>query len=141
MEVYILFIEQVWGCSVIRQSTDIYASYEEAKKEFDLFVEDEMETVSKYDWIIEQNPDEFNAFEDGSYSENHTTVEIRKRELKTENEYMVGYNDALTDTEEQERHAFWCGMQEGYDRAIYKVVRLLTARGITSRIIKDIQAL
>ena len=81
--VYVLFIEQVSGGEVIRQSTDVYWIEEQARDVMKAFVADEIKFIEKQGWTLGCDKEtSFEAYEDGYYAMNHTFVEVRKEEVK-----------------------------------------------------------
>jgi hypothetical protein len=82
MKVYSVIIEQVQDYSQLRLSTNVFSTLENAKKFFNAFVDDEIKyfQISNGD-IINRNETCFEAYCDGSWSENHSYAEIIEEEL------------------------------------------------------------
>ena len=60
-------------------STIVFEEEEDAKKFFNEQVEGEKDAIEGLDWVISSDTDtEFEAYEDGDYTRNHTMCEIRE---------------------------------------------------------------
>lgn len=77
--VYLVICNAIQDCSDLGIGTSCYDSYEKAKKVFKEIVEDEKRAIDGLDWVIgDDGDDNFLAYEDGYYAQNHTMVEIRE---------------------------------------------------------------
>ncbi len=82
MKVYVLTIEQVCDYSEIDLSTEVYYTHEDARAALKMWRDDEIETVEEDEWDIEtDNEDQFLAYEEGSYSKNHSQAIISECEV------------------------------------------------------------
>lgn len=78
-EIYLLVTHAVCDLEDLGLGTRVFSTYDKAKEAFDAYVSDEMEYIADCeDWIVEEDEDRFEAWEDGRYCENHTFGEIRK---------------------------------------------------------------
>lgn len=78
-EIYLVVTHAVSDLEDCGVATQVFSTYDKAKKAFDAYVSGEMSYIAEYEgWVIEQSEDSFCAYEDGRYSESHTFGEIRK---------------------------------------------------------------
>jgi hypothetical protein len=78
-EIYLVVTHAVSDCEDCGVGTQVFSTYDKAKKAFDAYVSGEMSYIAEEDgWEIEQSEDSFCAYDDGRYSESHTFGEIRK---------------------------------------------------------------
>ena len=74
--VFVFFREQVYDYDILSQDLQVFDTKEKAKKAFDEFVNDEKEWLSEHekDWVIDENSMNFDAYNEGSYAQYHTTA-------------------------------------------------------------------
>lgn len=82
MKVYVLTIRQVLDYDILQDSCEVFAKLEDAKKEFNKFLDKERANIEKDDWLIETDTElDFEAYLDGEYTANHTKVSIEEKEV------------------------------------------------------------
>ena len=74
--VYVLFIEQMMDCEIIRQTTEVYSTLDKAKEALRAFADEEKPWCRESGWTISDTENGFEAHEEGRYSSNHTCAEI-----------------------------------------------------------------
>lgn len=78
-EIYLVVTHAVCDFVDNGVSTRVFSTYDKAKEAFEAYVSSEMNYIADYEgWIVEEDEDRFEAWEDGRYCENHTFGEIRK---------------------------------------------------------------
>lgn len=84
--VWVFYADQVADCEVLEPVVEVFSTEEAARKHMHEFVhgdEGEHEYAEKRGWTIEDDdPDHFQAFEEGYYAGNHTEATIEKKEVK-----------------------------------------------------------
>lgn len=84
MKVYVLTVEQVCDCEVFDNDYPrAFGSLDKAKAVFRSFVDDEIQFVERDGWIIDiDDEDEFEAYADGDYADNHTLAVIHELDVE-----------------------------------------------------------
>ena len=83
MKVYLFFIEEVYDFDYINQDVQVFAKKEDARKVFNEIVNEEKEWLKdEEDWIVDEYEDFFECYEEGYYSQYHTTARITEKEVK-----------------------------------------------------------
>lgn len=81
--IYVLNINQVYDCESLKNDIEVFAKLEDAKKEFNKFVKEERKNAKNDDWVIETDTEfEFEAYEDGEYSTNHSVASIEEKTIR-----------------------------------------------------------
>lgn len=81
-KVYIMLIHQVSDCEDLGITTKVFTDREKAIAALKQWRDDEIKCVSDNEFIIERDePDHFEAYEDGRYCTNHSLGEIIEKEV------------------------------------------------------------
>lgn len=81
--VYVLNIDQVFDFQTLKNDIEVFESLEDAKEEFNKFVETERKNAEKDDWVIETDTElDFEAYEDGEYASNHSVASIEEKTIR-----------------------------------------------------------
>lgn len=85
-KVWVFYADQVSDCDVLEPVVELYSTEEAARKHMHEFVhgnEGEYEYAEKCGWTIDDDdPDHFQASEEGYYAGNHTEATIEEKEVK-----------------------------------------------------------
>ena len=83
-KVYIVFVEKVYDYDLLEQEVYPYESGEKALKAFNKFVKKEKAWLKEYEpyWEVEEDETMFEAYDEGSFSQYHTTMWIKEMEVK-----------------------------------------------------------
>lgn len=83
---WVFYADQVADCEVLEPIVAVFSTEEAARKHLHEFVhgdEGEYEYATKRDWTIEHDePDFFQAYEEGYYNGNHTEATIERHQVK-----------------------------------------------------------
>lgn len=85
MKVYIIVTENCFNGSN-QIDTEVFAEYEKAKKAFDFYVKREKREADSLEYETDESENYFSSWEDGYYSMNHVSIELREEEVKNNNE-------------------------------------------------------
>lgn len=81
MKMYLFVAHQVCNSEDWGIVTRLFHTIEEAQNHLKEFVADEKRYAERAGWEIEESDNEFSAWEEGYYSEEHTVCEIRELTL------------------------------------------------------------
>lgn len=82
-KVYVLTNHAACECEYLGTNNRVFAKKEDALKAFEDWKKDEMEYVKRYDWkICADDPEHFEACEEGDYAANHTEGFVNEYEVE-----------------------------------------------------------
>lgn len=82
MKIYIFYVDQVINGETLTQKTEPHLTKKSALVRFNAFVKSERKEMLATDWVIEcDEEDNFEAYELGSFSLNHTKAMVKEEEL------------------------------------------------------------
>lgn len=81
-KVYVFTNHAACDCEFLGTNNQVFAKKEDALKAFEEWKKDEMVYVKRYDWVIgTDEPEHFEAYEDGRYCTNHTEGFVNEYEI------------------------------------------------------------
>lgn len=75
MEVWIVTINEVIGCSINIYSPKVFSTYEKAKKYFDGEAAEAKKDLPS-GWTCDESKDHFEMYEEGYWDDNHSVISI-----------------------------------------------------------------
>lgn len=81
-KVFVVIDHAVYDYEDYGVGTQVFATYDKAREEFNNLVAQVKEAEECEGWIFDEYEDRFRAYEEGDYTKNHAYCQIREQEIR-----------------------------------------------------------